>query len=133
MKFCGPKPEAFEKMAPMLEKLKDHIEQQQFEDADQPQSKYGLNEIAAELDRAKQEDRMNKHMTWLKKVKAIPRPDCPKCGTKDQVVSIFYGLVRNPLPTYGLFVRGGCRVGLDSERWYCQRCQVRLPAGEVGR
>lgn len=60
----------------------------------------------------------NRKADAAKVQQALNDKHCPICGSEQEVQPIAYGLIRNPPPNVHL---GGCMVGPDSPRWYCQK------------
>jgi hypothetical protein len=85
-----------------------------------------VEKVAAEkaaLAEVQERERRSSHSAWLAEIRAMSRPPCHTCKSTDEVVPIFYGLMDNmDLPTFGLFVRGGCVIDLEDPRWLCKRC-----------
>jgi hypothetical protein len=84
--------------------------------------------ISAELKEAEENRQKERHEEWLEELRAKPKPPCPRCHECDEVVPIIYGYFPLHLESSrtgsDCYVRGGCMVGRDSDRWWCKRCQA---------
>ncbi|WP_157369006.1 hypothetical protein [Zavarzinella formosa] len=50
---------------------------------------------------------------------AEPDDHCPRCGEREKIGLIFYGLYKvNPPPS----PLGGCVITEDSPKWHCYKC-----------